>query len=119
MRRQIVPRLLYGMDRPWSGVAFGSQEFGTYLWGLLVVFGLPSVFVLAHPRRTPLLIRTLCAQLPLWLVIYLASGGGLKEMRGILIMVPYSWPAMVLALEHWVFEPRRATGASPSTSAPE
>jgi hypothetical protein len=47
-----------------------------------------------------------------WFVLYLLSNGVLREMRGILVMVPYTWPIFALAVQERLLSSRNSAVAS-------
>ncbi|HYF52422.1 MAG TPA: hypothetical protein VEJ63_23650, partial [Planctomycetota bacterium] len=126
---QLLPRVLYGTDRGWFGPPFSYNftQLHLYVWGMAVVFGLPILYLLLRRNRVPLPLQILALQFPLWALIYIATPGVLREMRGILIMVPFTWPVMVQALDEWIIradptqtsdparEPARQSTAVPAT----
>ncbi len=108
---QIVLRMWLGTARAWGGPTLTENlaSVPLYLAGVAVVFGPALAFQITRPQRTPLVIRTLTAQLPFWMAIYLVFGGWVCEMRGILVLVPYTWPAAALAIDRWVVHAGRQT----------
>ena len=113
---QVLPRLIYGADRAWFGPppGYNLTQMHVYAWAMAVVFGLPLAYLALRARETPLVLRMLALQFPVWAIIYLWSPGVLREMRGILIMVPFTWPLMVRALDTWVLAPGDVANATRS-----
>jgi len=82
----------------WDGVDLSTNlgQIPLYLAGMLVVFGPSLAGFVRHFRQIPPPLRALAWQIPLFIPIYLAMGGVLAEMRGLLVLVPALWPALAL-----------------------
>ncbi len=98
---QLLPRLLYGTNRPIAGTTMPQNlaELPWFIFFMAIIYGVPIYYLLRYPREAPPALRMLAWQFPIWFGIYLLMNGVLKEMRGLLVMVPYTWPAFALCVD--------------------
>jgi hypothetical protein len=115
---QLLPRILFGTDRSWYGppMSYNFTQMHLYVWGMAVVFGLPILYLVLRRTKVQLPLQMLALQFPVWALIYLLTPGVLREMRGIIIMVPFTWPIMVQAIDEWIIEPSLRRSASPASA---
>lgn len=101
---QLLPRLIYGTDRPIDGITLAANlhSIPVYLLYMMIVFGLVLYSIIRYWRETPVLYRMIVLQFPIWITIYLVLNGVLTEMRGIYIMIPLLWPAFAEGVDRWL-----------------
>jgi hypothetical protein len=109
---QLLPRIICGTDRPVSGPTLQQNLQGVPLWalGMVILYAVPVYWTVTRRRQVPALLVAAATQLAVWPLIYLAIGGVLKEMRGPMISVVYTWPMFVMAID------RMAVRAQPTSN---
>lgn len=107
---QILPRVLYGMNRAWdlAPLAFDPTEAPDMLLKAAALFGAPLAYQALYRKDIPLAVRCLSLQLPILMLCYIlvyrsvVAGGFLypfKEIRGLIVLVPCLWPALAMGLD--------------------
>ena len=100
---QLLPRIICGTDRPVLGGSYTLYQnlHAIPLWAavMVVMHGVPVYWTVTRRRQLPMLLVATAAQVAAWPLLYLVMGGMLKEIRGQMISVVYTWPMFVMALD--------------------
>jgi hypothetical protein len=95
---QVLVRVLVPGHRVWAGDPFIQNMHGIprYVILMAVLFGVQIWASCKGDARIPKILRLMSLQWIIWPILYLAAGGVLAEMRGMMIMVPLSWPLLAV-----------------------
>jgi hypothetical protein len=97
----LLPRyLIYPGPREWAGAKAieNLQGLHQYLIWVGILYGIALWRILRRPGSVPTLFRGMAIQFLIWPPLYFVLGGVLKEMRGIIIMIPLLWPVLAMSI---------------------
>jgi hypothetical protein len=89
---------LHVNDLAWASVSVMDNvwQLPKFFLRAGALYGIQVVHEITEYRRIPFLFTALMLQFLVWPFLYFTVGGNIGEMRGLLIMVPYTWPVLAM-----------------------
>jgi hypothetical protein len=99
---QVVLRLaLHKIDIAWLHISRMDNllQIPQFTLRVAAIYGMQLFYEITRYRRISFLFIALTLQLLVWPFVYFIMGGRIAEMRGLLIMVPYTWPVLAMFID--------------------
>jgi hypothetical protein len=92
---------LHQNDLAWSNVDIleNIAQLPPFFLRVATLYGMQMIYIITQYRKVLFLFTALMLQFLVWPFIYFIMGGNIAEMRGLLIMVPYTWPVLAIFID--------------------